>query len=410
MQAVIMAGGQGTRLRELTKDLIPKPMIEICGRPLLQWQIENLKENGINDIIVVVGHLSERIVTNNDLDKFNNIVSYYIEDKPLGTAGALLQIKDILEDEFFLIYGDLFFNIDFQKMIDFHHSHGGTGTLFVHPNSHPYDSDLVDYENDYRITKIYFKDNKPTKWLHNCTTAGIYLFNKRILEVFPYRHKIDLEKDILPNLWYCYAYKSSEYVKDIGTVDRYYQVANDIINNIPFHRNLKKKQKAIFLDRDGTINEEVGLVSHPAQLNLLPNAAAAIRLINDSEYLAIVVTNQSVVARGMCSIEDVNDIHAKMETLLGQEGAYLNDIFFCPHHQDRGYPDENKEYKIDCDCRKPKPGLIYKAAERYNIDLSQSWIIGDSPKDEMAGINAGVKPILIPRDANNLLEAVRKIL
>ena len=171
-----------------------------------------------------------------------------------------------------------------------------------------------------------------------------------------------------------------------------------------------KLTPAIFLDRDGTINEEVGLVSHPAQLNLLPNAAAAIRLINDSEYLAIVVTNQSVVARGMCSIEDVNDIHAKMETLLGQEGAYLNDIFFCPHHQDRGYPDENKEYKIDCDCRKPKPGLIYKAAERYNIDLSQSWIIGDSPKDEMAGINAGVKPILIPRDANNLLEAVRKIL
>ena len=109
-----MAGGQGTRLRELTKDLIPKPMIEICGRPLLQWQIENLKENGINDIIVVVGHLSERIVTNNDLDKFNNIVSYYIEDKPLGTAGALLQIKDILEDEFFLIYGDLFFNIDLK--------------------------------------------------------------------------------------------------------------------------------------------------------------------------------------------------------------------------------------------------------------------------------------------------------
>lgn len=405
MQAVIMAGGQGTRLKALTKDLIPKPMIEICGKPLLQWQIENLKENGIDDIIVVVGHLGDLI-----LDKFGGTVHYYEENEPLGTAGALPEIADLLEDEFFLIYGDLFFNIDFQKMINFHHSHNGQGTLFVHPNSHPYDSDLVDYENDRRVKKIWFKNNKPDIWVHNCTNAGIYLFKKTILETFPYRSKIDLEKDILPNLWYIYAYSSSEYVKDIGTVDRYYQVKNDILNGVPSHRSLKNKQKAIFLDRDGTINEEVGLVYNPNQLTLLPNVADAIKLINQSEYLAIIVTNQSVVARGMCSIEDVNYIHAKLEELLGQEGAYVNDIFFCPHHQDRGYPEENKEYKIDCNCRKPKPGLLLKAAEQYNIDLSQSWIIGDSPKDELAGINAGVKPILIPRDANNLLEAVRKIL
>ena len=139
---------------------------------------------------------------------------------------------------------------------------------------------------------------------------------------------------------------------------------------------------------------------------LLPNDAAAIRLINDSDYLAIVVTNQSVVARGMCSMEDVDYIHAKMEQLLGEEGAYVDDIFFCPHHQDRGYPEENKEYKIDCDCRKPKPGLLLKAAERYNIDLSQSWIIGDSERDRQAGINAGVQPIV----SNNILQAVRSIL
>lgn len=142
----------------------------------------------------------------------------------------------------------------------------------------------------------------------------------------------------------------------------------------------------------------------------MPKAAAAIKLINDSEYLAIIVTNQSVVARGMCSMKDVDYIHAKLETLLGREGAYVNDIFFCPHHQDKGYPDENKEYKIDCDCRKPKPGLLLRAAEQYNIDLSKSWIIGDSERDALAGINAGVKPILIPNDATDILDAVRKIL
>lgn len=405
MQAVIMAGGQGTRLRALTKDLIPKPMIEICGKPLLQWQIENLKENGIDDIIVVVGHLGDLI-----LDKFGGIVKYYEEDTPLGTAGALPIMQDLLDDNFFLIYGDLFFNIDFKRMIDFHRAHKGEGTLFIHPNSHPYDSDLIELDENNHINQIFYKGQTRDKWLHNYTNAGIYLFNKCILNAFPDHVKVDLEKEVLPHLEYLYGYSSSEYVKDIGTVDRYYQVRNDIINGIPFHRNLKNKQKAIFLDRDGTINKEVGLVSNPNQLTLLPNAAAALRLINNSDYLAIVVTNQSVVARGMCSMKDVDYIHAKLEDLLGREGAYLNDIFFCPHHQDRGYPDENKEYKIDCDCRKPKPGLIYKAAERYNIDLSQSWIIGDSERDKQAGINAGVKPILIPNDATDILDAVRKIL
>lgn len=405
MQAIIMAGGQGTRLRALTQDKIPKPMIEICGKPLLQWQIENLKENGIDDIIVVVGHLGDLI-----LDKFGGIVRYYEEDEPLGTAGALKEIVDLLDTEFFLIYGDLFFNIDFKRMINFHHKHNGEGTLFVHPNSHPYDSDLIEFDNNFYINRIISKNERRIQWHHNYTNAGICLFNKIILNYFPKKKKIDLEKEVFPYLDYLYAYKSSEYVKDIGTVDRYYQVRDDVINGIPFHRNLKNKQKAIFLDRDGTINEEVGLISYPSQLNLLPKAAAAIKLINDSEYLAIIVTNQSVVARGMCSMKNVDYIHAKLETLLGREGAYVNDIFFCPHHQDKGYPDENKEYKIDCDCRKPKPGLLLRAAEQYNIDLSKSWIIGDSERDALAGINAGVKPILIPNDATDILDAVRKIL
>lgn len=405
MQAIIMAGGQGTRLRELTHDLIPKPMIEIAGKPLLQWQIENLKANGFDDIIVVVGHLGDLI-----LDKFGGTVKYFEEDEPLGTAGALPDLIDLLEDEFFIIYGDLFFDIDLQRMIDFHHSHNGTGTFFVHPNSHPYDSDLVDFENDYRIIKIYSKNDKPIKWLHNYTTAGIYLFKKHILKVFPGYGKIDLEKDILPKLYYCYAYNSSEYVKDIGTVDRFYQVEKDIQNNIPARRNLKYKQKAIFLDRDGTINYNNGLIDHPGKFKLFPWASKAIKLINQSEYLAIIITNQPVVARGLCTVEDVNRIHAKMEETLGHDGAYLNDIFFCPHHPDKGYPEENPLYKIDCDCRKPKPGLIYKAAERYNIDLSQSWMIGDSERDRQAAINAGVKPIIIPNDADNLLSAVRRII
>lgn len=407
MQAVIMAGGQGTRLRELTKDLIPKPMIEIAGKPLLQWQIENLKANGFDDIIVVVGHLGDLI-----LDKFGDTVKYFEEDEPLGTAGALPMIEDLLDKEFALIYGDLFFDIDFQRMIDFHHQHHGEGTLFVHPNSHPYDSDLIELSENYLINRTIYKDDlsRQREWFHNYTNAGIFIFDKCILRSFPHKKKIDLEKDVFPYLSYLYAYMSPEYVKDIGTVDRFYQVEQDIKNNIPARRNLKHKQKAIFLDRDGTINKKTNYVFSTVQFELYPDAAEAIKLINQSEYLAIVVTNQPVVARGECTMRGVDYIHAKMETLLGMEGAYLNDIFFCPHHPDKGFEGENPLYKVDCNCRKPKPGMIYAAAERYNIDLTQSWMIGDTEVDYLTGLNAGVSTVIIGQDVYNLLSAVRKII
>lgn len=401
MQAVIMAGGQGTRLKELTHDIIPKPMIKIAGRPLLDWQFKNLKANGFDDIIIVVGHHGDAIKR-----WFGDRARYYEEKEPLGTAGALPKMKDILADEFLLVYGDLFFDVDFERMIKFHNDHWAIGTLFVHPNSHPFDSDLIVFDKNYRIKKITPKGIIRTQWQHNCTNAGIYYFDKSILNYFPLHEKIDLEKDVLPQISALYGYNSPEYVKDIGTVERYYQVKHDIENYIPTYRNLKNKQKAIFLDRDGTINYNVGLIAHPAQFELLPWAGEAIKLINQSEYLAIVVTNQSVVARGLCTIEDVNRIHAKMEEMLGREGAYVNDIFFCPHHPDKGYPEENPLYKIDCNCRKPKPGMIYAAAERYNIDLSQSWMIGDTEIDYQTGLNAGVRPII----THNLLSTAREII
>ena len=400
-QAVIMAGGLGTRLSELTHNTIPKPLIEICGKPLLQQQIENLKENGFDDIIIVVGHLGDKI-----LDKFGGTVRYFEEDEPLGTAGALPLMQDMLNDEFLLLYGDLFFDIDFERMINFHHEHSAQGTLFVHPNSHPYDSDTVILGPDKRIERILYKNYFYPHWLHNCTNAGIYYFDKSILDVFPLAKKIDLERDVLPYSTELYGYSSPEYVKDMGTVERFYQVEADVKKDLPARRNLKRKQKAIFLDRDGTINQKNDLVSSPKQFKLFPYTGEAIKLINQSEYLAIVITNQPVVARGLCTLEGLDAIHAKMEDILGTHSAYLDDIFFCPHHPDKGYPEENPEYKIVCDCRKPKPGMIYAAAERYNIDLSQSWMIGDTQIDYETAINAGVKPII----TDNLLSAVKEIL
>jgi D,D-heptose 1,7-bisphosphate phosphatase len=179
----------------------------------------------------------------------------------------------------------------------------------------------------------------------------------------------------------------------MGTPERYHQVSTDIEHGFVKNRNLSKRQKAVFIDRDGTINEVNGFVTKPEDLVLIEGAAEAIRSINQSGYLAIVITNQPVIARGEVSFEELELIHNKLETDLGKSGAFLEDIFFCPHHPDKGFPGEQVEYKIDCTCRKPKPGMILQAAAKYNIDLSQSYMVGDSWRDVGAGIAAGCTPV-----------------
>ena len=159
------------------------------------------------------------------------------------------------------------------------------------------------------------------------------------------------------------------------------------------------------------ISKEIDLLHKVEQLELIDGAADAISLINKSGYLAIVVTNQPVIARNLCSFEELQNIHNRMETLLGEKHAYLDAIYFCPHHPDKGYPEERVEYKIDCSCRKPKPGMLLKAAEDLNINMSESFMIGDRPQDIQAGNAANVKSsILIKTNVSNaLLNAVKKL-
>jgi len=153
----------------------------------------------------------------------------------------------------------------------------------------------------------------------------------------------------------------------------------------------KKLSKAIFIDRDGTINEEVGYINHVSRFQLLPKTIEAIRLINQSSFKAIVITNQAGVARGYFPEELVNEVHTKMTMLLNEGDACLDKIYYCPHHPQVG-PDK---YRIDCICRKPKTGMLEKAAEEFNIDLSHSYIIGDKYTEIALGHKVGSKSILV---------------
>lgn len=397
MKALIQAGGAGTRLKSIAGD-VPKPMVKICGKPILQYQIENLKRYGISDISIVVSKTGNAIKEYfGDGSSFDVHIDYIIEESPLGTGGAIYYIKNWNED-FILLFGDLMLDIDWGRFINFHKAKGSDLTPFVHPNSHPYDSDLVKLDQDSRILGIDSKNNIRDYYYQNITNAGLYICSKKVLEYVEEPAKIDFEKNVLNHfieLGNSFAYKSSEYVKDCGTPDRYYSVTEDVEKGIVKNKNLGQKQKCIFLDRDGTLNVFGDLVKKPELLELKDDVADALKFINKSGYLAICVTNQPVVARGDVSFEQLTEIHNKLHTLLGEKGAYLDALYFCPHHPHKGYKGEVPELKMDCECRKPKPGMLLKAAEEFNIDLSQSWMIGDTARDVLTGHNAGCKSIFV---------------
>ena len=412
MKVVIMAGGKGTRISSIIED-IPKPLIPIDGKPVLEREIECLKKQGFTDLIITVSHLSNKIIDYfGDGSKFGVAIEYYIEREPLGNAGALFKIKDKLSDTFLLLNADSVFDVDFNRFVDYHFKKGGLVTLFTHPNSHPYDSGLVFADENNSVIKWLSREDKRPAWYKNRVNAGLHVINKKILDVNVTTEKVDLDRQLLKPLQgtgKMFAYDSPEYVKDMGTPDRYYSVCKDYVRGIVGAKNFKNKQKAIFLDRDGTINKYVGFLRNIDSFELIDGVSDAIKNINSNGYLAIVVTNQPVIARGEVTYQQLTEIHNKMETLLGNQGAYLDAIYFCPHHPHKGFEGEISELKIDCDCRKPKPGMLLKAAKDFNIDLSQSWMIGDDENDVLAGKAAGCNTIRIDEGVN-LLDAINSIL
>ena len=409
MKTIIMAGGRGTRISELFPN-IPKPLIPIDGIPVLEREICSLASQGFRDIILTVSYLHEKIEEHfGDGSKWGVNIEYLVENTPLGNAGALFKLN--LKEDFLLLNADAMFDVDFNRFVAFHKEHGGLVTLFTHPNSHPYDSGLLVADKNGAVEQWLAKEDSRPEYYRNRVNAGLHVINPKVLELSGIDAdrvgavgengkpiKVDLDRQLLKPLagtGKMFCYDSPEYVKDMGTPERYYAVCEDYKAGRVSEKNLQNKQKAVFLDRDGTINKYVGFLRNIDEFELLDGAVEAIKKINASGYLAIVVTNQPVIARGEVSFEELERIHNKMETLLGKEGAYLDAIYFCPHHPHKGYEGERPELKFDCNCRKPKPGMLLKAAQDFNIDLAQSWMIGDGENDIRAGQNAGCRTALI---------------
>jgi D,D-heptose 1,7-bisphosphate phosphatase len=396
MKAVIQAGGKGTRLAQYTREL-PKPLLEIGDKSILEHQIDLLKRYGIKDIIIIVNHLKKMII-----DRFGNgktlgvSIQYFEEKHPLGTVGGIKEIEHLLTEDFIVFYSDIMVNMNLQRFIKFHKNKNSICTLVLHPNDHPYDSDLIEIDKDQRIIAVHPKPHEKRKYYKNLVNAGVYIFSPLFLKHLEKSKKADFGKDIFPVIYKnikMFGYNTFEYLKDTGTPERLEQVNTDYKSGKIHQLNFEKKQKAIFMDRDGVTNVEKDLIYRPEDMELFSFTAEAIREINKSDYLSVIVSNQSVIARNLCTIDELEYIHKKIETELGNEHSKLDAIYYCPHHPDKGYPEERAEYKIDCECRKPKTGMFRQAANDFNIDLSMSWMIGDAERDIIAGKNAGCKTV-----------------
>lgn len=419
-QVVILAGGKGTRLRERLGDL-PKSMVPISGKPLLEHQIELAHKYGFDDIIIFACYREDIIQNHFDHGlRWGVRIRYEIEREPLGTAGAVLAGVESLADNFVVIYGDVMVNVDLERVWQTHAINKADATLFLHPNDHPFDSDLVETDDAGWVTAFHNRPHPEGAYFQNLVNAGLYVIKKEALRGFGESitggrrdsrednsaetakqgsEAYDFGKDVFPAMLRggakLFGYNSPEYIKDIGTPQRYDRVSAEFAAGLVAQSSLSTPQKALFIDRDGTLNKEVDGVTSPTKLELLPGVADAVHLLNHKGYRVVVISNQPIVAKGFCSEADVRVVHNKLESLLGREHAFVDRIYFCPHHPEKGFPGERPELKIDCTCRKPQPGLVRQAAADLNIDLAKSWFVGDTTTDVQTAKNAGIHSILV---------------
>ncbi len=399
---VILAGGKGTRLGLTDR---PKAMVDIAGVPLLERLITGARDQGFDDFLLLTGVMGDVIADHfGDGSRFGVRIEALREPHPLGTGGAVLAARDRLDGPFILMYGDTLLDVDLARFLRAHGEGGAMATLFVHPNDHPHDSDLLDVDEAGRLRAFLPKPHEPGALLPNLVSAALYVLDPQALDFVPAEGMPDWGRDVFPAMVAAgqplLAYRSVEYIKDIGTPDRLARGERDVASGRVARLRAGTPKPAIFLDRDGVLNQEIGGVHRPEDLILAEGAGQALRRVNQAGIPAICVTNQPDLAKGKMRAEHLRAVHAKLDTALAQQGAYLDDLLFCPHHPESGWKGEVPELKIACQCRKPAPGMLLRAARRHGLDLARSWMIGDRAVDIAAAHACGARAILLHAGAD----------
>lgn len=377
-QAIILVGGKGTRLGMLTVNT-PKPMMEIAGRPFILLLIEEIARHGFKDIVLLCGHLAEKIYSIFDgMSVMNARVRCVIEPQPMGTGGALQQAADLLDDEFLLLNGDSLFDFNLLDLQTLASKEPWLGKVALRPlpDTGRYGTVTLDGE---RITSFAEKTSSGSGLIN----GGIYVLRR---DVLGYIQSIpcSLEKDILPRLvaeGRLYGRAYSGYFIDIGIPEDLQRAQVELSNH---------RRPTIFFDRDGVLNHDEGYTYRIEDFRWMPGAMKSIKLCNDRGWLVIVVTNQAGIARGYYDENALTTLHDWMQNQLREQGAHIDAFYHCPHHPEGSIP----KLAISCSCRKPEPGMLLRALQEWPIDPTCAFLVGDKMSDIEAAKRADIKSML----------------
>ena len=375
LKAVILCGGLGTRLSPVLKDR-PKTLAPVSGRPFLAYLLDQLADAGIEDVILATGHFGDQ-VRDTFQDYYRGIrLSYSQETEPLGTGGALRAAAEGLEHAL-VMNGDSWCAANLREFVRTHFDSGALNSIVVTAMEDCRRYGAVEVDSGGSV--VAFQEKRPSDDhpLPGFINAGIYLLSRSLIESIPSGRFVSLEREIFP-VWLdgrlC-GWKCQGRFIDIGTPE-------SLASADAFFA--RPGTGILFLDRDGTINVERHHLAKVDGMELLPGAAEGIRILKQLGWPIVVVSNQTVVARGDCSIQTLRAINQRMLDLLAAEGAAIDGIYYCPHMPDDG-----------CACRKPKTALLENAGRVFGADLAGSFLVGDKCSDIQAGIDIGATTFLV---------------
>jgi mannose-1-phosphate guanylyltransferase / phosphomannomutase len=356
-EAIIIAGGLGTRARSMTGDAIPKALLPLDGVPIILRQIRVLAREGVQHVHVLGGHLGGQLepALAPEAEKLGITIGVFVETSPLGTAGCLTTL-DTTSGDVLIVYGDMLFDIDLAALARHRQQFPAALTIIAHPNDHPRTSDLVVQKSGYLQRLLPRKTPRDADW-RNLVPAGLYVASEQFFETLLPGQPADMIHDVVPGLLErsipVAIYDTPEYMKDIGSPSRHAAAAEDLRQDRVHAVHLSVRRPAVFFDCDGVLNEDVGGhgVVHPDQVKMIGRAGEAVRLARKAGFLAVAVTNRPQLAKGLLDESGLDHVLGRLEAELAEDGGVLDRIYFCPHHPDKGFANEVPALKIDCACR-----------------------------------------------------------
>lgn len=373
IDAVILAGGKGSRIKKYLKSL-PKPMIHINGRNFLSYIIQRLSIYNIRKIFILCGYRGDTIVK-----KYHNKVINFVpivcikEKKPLGTGGCLHQIFKEVSNEFVLINGDTFVDIDYSAILK-KKINKNQSIMIIKKNNKFIKSEKL---NKLNINNSVININKKGTYFN----VGIYKLKKKIIKIIP-KKICSLEKDIIES-----QIKKKLVIPiiqkglflDIGSPESL-RMSHDVLSK-------KLKKNAIFLDRDGTINEEYGYVHKKEQFHFKKGVIKGLQYLTKKNYYIFIVTNQAGIAKNKFKLNDFTKLHTWLKNYFLNKKIIIHDVEYCPFHKNA----KNLKYRKNSLLRKPGNLMIENIKKKWNINLKNSFFIGDKNTDELAANKSGLK-------------------